>query len=277
MLQIDSVTFTGVTAQPAAMNGDFENWTSMTNYACDFWTLGSPAMGAKRTTDAHSGSYALELTTFADPRQGNAPNAGFAISGGPNFRGYPYTQTSDSLFFYYKYAPAVASDSAAVYVNVTKAGSFVGGMGLMLAPSATYKLVKAAFNCSATPDTISIQLSSSFSYPVTANCVGSDFKVDNLYLKSEPLLIREFATPPAMTLQPNPCNGIFHITTSTASAIQKVTIYNMCGNLIESKEYSHGNAALSEGFDISYLPEGMYLVQIQTAAGIVSKKVNKTN
>lgn len=278
MLQIDSVSFTGVTSQPANFNGDFEVWNPMTNYECSFWSSFSPPAGEKQTTDAHSGLYAMEVSTFPDVSKKNKPTAGFIVNGSSAYRGAPYTLQSDSLFFYYKYV-TVNPDTAFVSVFLVKAGSTVGTAFYPLYASSSYKHVKMAISSSIAPDTLIVQFISSASYPVRASCIGSDLKVDDVYLKSEPLFVKEWVSPSAISIQPNPSNGIFHIVTSglAPSSIQRVLIFNTRGSLVQSRGFPNANAMLSEQFDISNLSEGMYLVQIQTTSGIISKKITKTN
>jgi hypothetical protein len=278
MLQVDSVSFTGVTSQPAQLNGDFELWTPMTNDMLYGWQQSSPNATSKQTTDALSGNYALELVTIRD--LANNIDVGNVVSGGSNNRGNPYSTLSDTLIFSYKYVPGVVTDSAMIYVITSKNGSNVGHISKALGASASYKTVKLPIVSSQTPDTLAVSLVSTNLFPPTPACVGSDLKVDNMYLKSQPLFVREVVSNVVISLQPNPNNGVFTLITrglTGASAIEKVEIYDMCGSLVEQKLYPGGSASVSEEFDISRLNAGIYLVQISTNSGVICKKVSKTN
>src|SRR6185437_9691805 len=59
MLQIDSVSFTGVASQPLLMNGDFENWQNLTNNTLQNWNVQQQSNNNNvvnlQTTDAYLG------------------------------------------------------------------------------------------------------------------------------------------------------------------------------------------------------------------------------
>ncbi|MBS1635523.1 MAG: T9SS type A sorting domain-containing protein [Bacteroidetes bacterium] len=196
MLQLDSLSFTGITSQPAMLNGDFESWQTLSSYKLNGWSLGG---GYQRTTDVYSGSYALELQTSAPGFGDNSPRMGSAVDGisapGTTKGGYPFPNQVDTLFLYYKYLPADPTDSAAVYLNFKKNGVFNYGVNKYLGLSAVYKLAKIPINAPSQPDSLLIFLNSSRTYPTPANYIGSDFKIDNMYLKSQMLPVSSFTLP----------------------------------------------------------------------------------
>ncbi|MGZ4086579.1 MAG: PKD domain-containing protein, partial [Bacteroidia bacterium] len=194
-LQVDSVTFTGVTAQPANLNGSFESWQTLSDYDLVGWNLDN---AFQRTTDFYTGSYALELLTNPPGFGSNSVNGGQASTGqnngGPLYGGYPFSNLTDTLIFYYKYLPANPSDSANVSVLFKKNFTGTGGQGKNLGLSATYKKVKIVINQSTAPDTMVIQMNSS-RYPTLNSYVGADFKIDNMYLSSQMLPVSNFTAP----------------------------------------------------------------------------------
>jgi hypothetical protein len=273
MLQLDSVSFTGVSSQPVNFNGDFELWNPMVNYNLAGWGLSD--LG-KQTTDAFSGSYALELITNYDPYNGGNPYMAKAQTGTPNnhYGGYPYTNQNDTLVFYYKYAPASGSnDTANLSANIKKSGSGIGGMSVNLPPAASYTRVKVPLQVASVPDSLEIDIQSSKNYPVAVNKIGSDLKIDNMYLMSSPLGIKIAEINNAISVQPNPSNGVFNIsiTGSTPVKMEKIEIYDINGKLVETKAYSAGT--LSEAFDLSKLNAGTYNVNIISNGSLISKKV----
>ncbi|MDF2449921.1 MAG: hypothetical protein K0R26_2425 [Bacteroidota bacterium] len=205
MIQLDSIRFTGVSVQPSPLNGDFESWQSLTNSQIIGWNIsGNNEGNIYRTTDAYSGSYALELQTQPPSFGGGGLHAAQAITGkwthnGPPVGGLPYSNMIDTLVLYYKYLPADPIDSAAVSLMFTKNGSFVFGMQKRLKVSGGYTMFQYPISIpgSVTPDTLMISLASSSysSYPIPASFIGSDLKVDNLYLKSQKMPVANFNLP----------------------------------------------------------------------------------
>ncbi|HEX7413630.1 MAG TPA: T9SS type A sorting domain-containing protein [Bacteroidia bacterium] len=201
MLQIDSVSFTGVTAQPANLNGDFELWQLKTNTMANGWATNY----GNQTTDKYTGTYALELQTSAPgPMSGGGGiQSGQATTGkwsnsGPNQGGLPYTQQIDTLVFYYKYLPADPNDSASVYVNFKYNGIQFQNMGTFLLQASTYTKVMIPFDLThscCTPDTAIIGMSSSRRWPAPTSYIGSDLKIDNMYFISQKKPVSNFIAP----------------------------------------------------------------------------------
>ena len=276
MLQLDSISFTGVSSQPVNMNGDFELWNPMINYNLAGWLISDLS---KQTTDVYSGSYALELITNHDPNNGGNVYTAQATTGKHSgYGGYPYTNQQDTLVFYYKYAPASGSnDTASFSANVKKAGAGIGGMQINLLPAASYTMVKVPLQVSSVPDTLLIDIRSSKSYPVASNKVGSDLKIDNIYLMSSPLGIKIAELNNAISVQPNPNNGVFDISVkgSTSAKMEKIEIFDVNGKMVETKAYSAGTS--SENFDLSKLNAGTYSINIISNGSMVSKKVVVTH
>jgi len=195
MMQVDSIAFTGVNSQPALLNGSFENWVPFSDYKLNGWDLSGDF---QRTTDFYSGGYALELQTAGPSFGDNQIRVGRAMTGTPTnsttLGGTPFTNQIDTMVFYYKYLPADPVDSARVSVSFKKNGNFIGGWMKLLKIAASYTQVSVPFNVGQVPDTMIIFIESS-KWPVQASYIGSDLKIDNLYLKSQKLPISNFISP----------------------------------------------------------------------------------
>lgn len=204
MLQVDSINFTGVTSQPLAFNGDLENWQTITNSQIVGWKINGNNQNANyQTSDKFSGAYALELQTQPPSFGGGNVSAAYATTGrftnnGPPKGGLPFANQIDTLVFYYKYLPAVPSDSANISMYFTANGSFLWGYQKHLGVSGGYQMVQIPINVPVSaPDTMIINLaSSSYStYPLPTSFIGSDFKIDNMYLKSQKIPVANFSLP----------------------------------------------------------------------------------
>lgn len=204
MIQVDSLNFTGVASQPIAFNGDLENWQSITNSQVVSWRINGNNQNLNyRTTDKNSGTYALELQTQPPSFGGGNVSAAYATTGyftqsGPQKGGLPFSNQVDTLIFYYKYLPAHPTDSALISLSFSLNGANIGGVQKHLGVSGGYQMVQMPINIiMSTPDTMLITLaSSSYStYPLPAYFIGSDFKIDNMYLKSQKIPVANFSMP----------------------------------------------------------------------------------
>src|ERR1700752_1987713 len=186
MLQIDSVSFTGIATQPASLNGDFENWqTFSTAPTLNNWSI-SDSNTPNQTVDAFAGNFALELKTSAtnnahDTAYTSSATTGL-ISNNVTVGGYPYTTQVDAFKFHYKYTPADVNDSAMVLLQFKKAGvTFTGGAITILLPAAaSYTSVSIPTNLPQVPDSVMVFFSSSKSFTsLPMSYLGADLKVDN--------------------------------------------------------------------------------------------------
>ncbi len=203
MLQVDSISFTGVVSQPANFNGDLESWQSLSNSELVGWNLNGNNVGGNfRTTDAYSGTYAIELQTQNPSFGGGGTQSSMAISGqftnnGPPKGGLPYNLIKDTLVLFYKYLPADPNDSANINMSFSKNSLFVHGVQKYLHVAGGYQMVQIPFMLPSPADTVLINMSSSSysTYPIPSSYVGSDLKIDNMYFKSQKIPVANFNLP----------------------------------------------------------------------------------
>jgi hypothetical protein len=204
MLQIDSISFTGVTQQPAGFNGDLELWQPHITNSINGWNQDNGGNGVTQTTDKYTGTYAVELQTMGPSFGGNNQTepgnliTGMPVQNGSPTGGHPYTNQIDTLVFYYKYIPADPSDSASVSIYFSKNHAGIGGYRVPLGTAVgNYSKVTIPINLGSAPDSAMITLSSSSytTWPYPNSFVGSDFKVDNMYLTSQEKPVTNFSLP----------------------------------------------------------------------------------
>jgi hypothetical protein len=282
VLILDNVSFTGVTSQPALMNGDFETWDSQTIYRPATWFTQGESDGVNRTTDAKKGVYAIELKTYLGSNNSNMPVArqGQIATGyypkncGGNcteLGGHKFTIQVDTLAFWYKYAPAT-DDSAQVYLQFKKGGFPVNGVHKMLPASAEYKYFELPFNLWQAPDTVIVNLQSAGWYDTLVSSVGSTLIVDEVHFKSQPIL---YASLPAFiprdqfSVFPNPSAGKFRI--RNEAGIAQVIVYNMLGKQIFSKINS--TLEKQNEIDLTNYQKGVYFIEIYDGTKIHTKKI----
>ena len=110
------------------------------------------------------------------------------------------------------------------------------------------------------------------SVPAGLNTITKGDTANLFYIKTEypqALGLPENSKAQKLVLYPNPVTNVLNITTSEATIIEKVSLYNLTGQLIKSVE---GN---QKTVDMSDLSSGNYFVKIQTNQGVINKKVIK--
>ena len=272
LLLIDSVSFKGVNAQPALMNGDFELWQSHTISKPEYWYIGDRWHdGAINIiNDSYKGNYAVELITRPGENNGVPEARGTQISTGywdENCNcmagGYPFSNTIDTLELWYKYSPS-GNDSAVVAVLFKKSGSIVTGFEKILHASSSYQYVTIPFNISVPIDTAIVIISSSYWNNTELSFIGSKLIVDEVQFKSQPLctgILNNVDNKLNTYIYPNPSSGKFYINNLPENT-QNINIYNTYGQLV----FSLSNP-VNKYFeiDLTGFPKGIYFLNINNA------------
>jgi hypothetical protein len=281
MLELDSISLTGVASQPAELNGDFESWESQNVSSLPDWYVQGNGEGAgvAQTSDAEKGTYAAELTTFLG-NQNNLPIASAAqISTGfwncpqgggqcVEEGGYPFSNQIDTLAFYYKYTPS-GNDSAEVNLNFKSGGTQIWGTGMNLGASANYKYVEIPFNTQSAPDSVVVQFQSSSWQDTSLSFVGSDLKIDNVFFKSQALTgVKQLTKAGQINIYPNPSTtGKFNI--SNVNPDDLIRVFNVFGT---EQNITFVNENTSK-INLTNVADGVYFVQVQSRGAVTTQKV----
>lgn len=276
ILKLDSISFTGVSNQPTAMNGDFELWyQTQSPYLIAGWNEGVKQLpGVSKTTDAKAGQAALQLTTTLGDQDGT-PRAqpGYVSTGyydsGCNCQkgGKAYSIQKDTLAFWYKYAP-VLNDNAEVSLNFFKNGTSIAWESQTLTATPNYHYIEKPFQIGQVPDTVIVQIQSSLWANSAVKFVGSVLKIDNMYFKSK--LYTGFFNPTTngeVSILPNASSGKFQI--AHTGSVLSFDIYNTTGTKVQSISQQ------SDAIDITNATSGMYFVRIYLDNKIYVKKILK--
>ena len=193
-----NVSFTGVTSQPASLNGDFESWQNQTISKPQGWysQTGGNGNGISRTTDVEVGTYAIELQTVSAQNKNGTPraNSTFISTGywpqncNGNCKqqgGFPYSKMVDTLAFYYKYAPMHPQDSTWININFKKNGVQIVGRGMAIKAAANYTFATIPFKLSQYPDSVIIDIQSSNWKDTAISFIGANLKIDAIHFMSQ--------------------------------------------------------------------------------------------
>ncbi|MCE9538736.1 MAG: T9SS type A sorting domain-containing protein [Bacteroidetes bacterium] len=286
MLKLDSISFTGVSSQPALFNGDFETWQSTTiDKPTDWFSEGhsnSPSGGAYKTTDAKAGNSAIELITYEGERNNSPVAEGGKISTGwypDNCNnncyqqgGFPFSNQVDTLTFWYKHVPSTGSGTAEVRLHFKNNGNNIWGTGASLSASTNYQYMEIPFNVGQIPDTVIIDIESSEWQDSSLTFVGSNLKIDEIHFKSQPLTTVVFDRKNENTLHisPNPSKGKIQIE-AIGLDVQGMEVYNVLGEKIYSKA-DFKQQTLNE-IDLSGFQKGIYFIKISSEGKVFTKKI----
>lgn len=164
---IDDVNFdTG-----AAPHGDFEEWGRPVEYPNNYMMWGAYEVVVdcnttnplQKTTDAHSGSYAMKATTYSNPYWSGNQVVGQGTFGdliNNKETKFLFSQKTGTFRAWYKYIPTT-TDTASINVTFYKNGVGVGYVGKNLYAVSNYSGISIPFYCSEIPDSAQIRFNSS--------------------------------------------------------------------------------------------------------------------
>ncbi|HCS21360.1 MAG TPA: hypothetical protein DIW47_12505 [Bacteroidetes bacterium] len=274
-LQLDSISFTGVSSQPANLNGSFEEWVTTTYERPAIWNVESDdrSQPSFKSTDAYKGSYSVRLeTSVGENEQGTRTYPTTLSTGyypencGGNCieqGGYPFSNQNDTLVFWYKYTAAAGSKGVVSYV-VKKSGQVINGNWIELNASATYQKFEVPISASPAPDTLIVNFQSCRWEDSLVIQGGSILIVDEVQLKSAPLKTGLWTIKKTANIRvyPNPSKGIIQIDAAEENLTDGATfvVMNALGQEVHSVVLHGATNQLS----LTSLPSGAYYYVIRS-------------
>jgi len=252
-------------------NNGFETWATTPPApfeSAEGWA-GGPSIS--KSTNAHSGSFALQLQTavFTNPNNGETDTIpGNAFTGtpgmGPGMPGTPgfaFTSRPDSLTGWYTFSP-VGNDVNEIRVTFSRWDAIalqreeIANSFFSCNPSDIYTRFSfpIQYNSSNTPDTASIEIRSSNS-PMEVPVLGSILLVDDLeFTNADQTGFSHISTSPSFRIFPNPSDDFLNISGKNSGQIK---IINALGQTIELIQL---NANSITNISTSNYPNGIYFI-----------------
>jgi len=242
-----------------------------------------PTGAVTKTTAAHGGTYAANLTTQSLALLGGSPFPGVVVMGsklGPNLiGGAPFTTRPAQLQFYYQFTgPVTDSATAIVFVTNTVSGqpNLLGRGTQILAPTTgSYALASLpiAYTSSAAPDSVRIIFISGNARIPTA---GSSLKIDDVALVGTALATRaDAALQEKLTIAPNPStDGRFSLSAPDAPALASasLTVLDMTGRVVRQQPALTVPTTQRE-LNLSGLRAGIYLLRLDSKDGTLVRQL----
>jgi hypothetical protein len=262
-VRIDNVQLLNNSTPTTALpDSGFEMWSVVsTEIPNDWYTTNEMFAGigletATKTTDANSGTYALQLTTLQLPQGNEDTLRGFVSIGAIDFdnwmnpfSGVPYNASPTAFSGSYKYNGS-NGDEAVISLSLFTMGSEIFNVNKLINMNTSgYIDFTETLSYVGTPDEMRLVLYS-------GNNPGSLLKVDNLSLSGGNVGLDEFAKM-NITLYPNPVKDQLFI---NSNQIHSFTITDLAGNLILTGTQNSGVYSVNT----DQLSKGMYLFHLRT-------------
>jgi hypothetical protein len=274
IVYVDHFQFSNNDAFP---NGEFENWTMLSDMEPDNWTTlnyitttsGTPY--ATKTNDKHSGNWAIQIrnvTSFVGETIGYLTNGEF--QGFSSIGGLPVDQNPSLVSGYYKYTPigndiAQAAITSYYYDLEGDSAVILEQQMINLPPAAdyTYFEVPLLYNSDPMADTINI----SFAAGMMENGLtpGSKLFLDDIAIDYYPVSVKEQAmNDNGLIVYPNPARD--HINVMNKTAVFFSGIFRLYDNL-DREIYSISidiQPGTGSKVNLPGLEEGLYFYTIGT-------------
>ena len=267
-------------------NGDFANWTALTNYDMPAdWDNLNPMTASQNVFTClkgltkSTGNVYLKLVSDSVPGMGVAP--GIAVCGKLDpmtlkpKSGFSYTQRPTALTGQWQFmAQGTDPGFVAVYFskwnNSTKKREIIGsgvdtlkGMEMAWAPFS----VPITFSSQALPDSCIIFLSSSGPTPLQYSYLF----VDDLKFETTSGITENQTAANNFSYFPNPAHDILKLDLHSLKNVQSIQIVDIQGQVL----YSSNAISMSNEIDVSKLTPGMYFIDIKSESGLSIKKFDK--
>lgn len=227
----------------------------------------------KKTTEAHTGSYALLLQNVPDTN--TQKQSAMIMSGTANYLTQEYVTKfklntkPTSLDLYYKYLP-VNNDSFFIQISTFKNGDFVGdGTYSSKATQNTYAKISIPITYQDTnsiPDSANIIMYASSFMQVSE---GTKLYIDDLSFSNAASKVEDISTVDLPKLYPNPTQSELYIEMDKIGAA-KANIISLNGETMMQADISRSHNHI----DLSGLSNGIYVVQLVSEAGISNQKIS---
>lgn len=263
--RIDNVQLlNGTTAQPNLPDFSFENWSPQMVESADNWYSLNEILAsfdlenANKTTDANSGTYAIEMTTVGFAQQNDTIPS--FISFAPFLDGFgavPYVASPTTFSGSYKYAPT-GSDEATIEIYFTQDGLYIGNHTETLTAQANYTSFSSPLTIVGIPDSIFFVVSS-------GDSLGSVLKLDDLSFSGGNVGLAEFALM-NVSIYPNPTSSIVMIKTDGTYAFELV---NLTGEVVLSSVNLNG----AQEINVDGVIPGTYFVRLTNGTTTATHKL----
>lgn len=273
-IEIDNISLeysAGSTVPAALVNNSFENFYTEFVETPDMWWGMDPMIHpftgsayAVKSTNAHSGSSSIEITTTAYNLFAGIPSlvstgwydySNFSFHGGDPFIAQP-----DSLVGWYQYS-TLTTDTAYVWIEVWNQGTgTLADSALALFPANTWTYFSIPLDLTEAPDSMRLTLYS-------GDELGSELLIDDLDIVGGDLNVQEVKSEFSMLYYPNPANQQLFIEFNEADQLE---IVDVSGKVILNESIT-GKTNMT--IPTANWNNGLYFIRIKHDDSYTTKKL----
>ncbi len=265
--RIDQVElYNGAVLQTDLPNNGFETWTTQTLESADSWfsyneeLIGLGLNNANKTTDAHSGNFAMEMTAVESVVTQDVYTS--AIAMGPIFGGVtpvPYVASPTAFSGWFKFfSPFFNNDNATSVVEFFENGNLIGASIQTMDTCSGYTYFSYPLTIIGTPDSIEFSIYGGMQ-------VGSVLKLDDLSFSGGNVGLTEFAQM-NVSIYPNPASSEVMI---KAEGEYTIELVDLTGKVIMSQEKAVGIQVMN----VEQVIPGTYLVRLDNGTNLTIHKL----
>lgn len=254
-VRIDEVRlYNETTLLPLLPENGFEAWLPQSVENPDNWytwndyMAGTGVASAVKTTDARTGTYAIQLSTIYVPEYDDVIPAKIALTDlWESTYAVPYVASPTLFSGSYKFtASAVGSDEAIIELVFYKNGEYIGGEGIDVVPTTTYIDFSVPLILSDVPDSMNFNVFS-------GSNEGAVMVVDDLSISGGTVGVEQFEKS-GLSLYPNPAIDQLMI---KAAGVYEWQLLNTQGAVVTSGHMVSGVQTIATG----NLAAGTYFIQ----------------
>ncbi|UOQ78032.1 T9SS type A sorting domain-containing protein [Hymenobacter sp. 5516J-16] len=235
----------------------------------------------EKSTTVRQGTFAAELTNIDIGSTRPLVVPGVLVTGTPQGFGTPYTSRPARLQFWYRLTgPDARADSAFAGAlltrNVSGTTQLIASSELILPPAAAYTLVSQPFDYTPlgiSPDSMLIEIDSGIADELHE---GTVLLVDDIQLTGSITATRNPVTESALQVYPNPSTtGEFSLASLTDAALSTApfTVTDATGRVVLRQGKAPLSVARGRLVDLREQRSGVYLLQLETPDGLVTRKL----
>lgn len=224
-----------------------DNWFTTNEFFFDFSTL------VVKTTDAHSGNYAIELNSDLYPNGQMVMTSSISVGTldfqAPNTFSIPYNATPTQFSGYYK-TNATSTIDSSLQLAFYQGSTLLEYQQFSFTPQANYTLFTIPLNLTGTPDRVAFAIGSS-SEP------GTFLRIDDLVFSGGDVGIDEITTND-YSIYPNPATSQLIILSKNTS-LSDFEIIDASGKILRTGKIN----GLYTQVDVSDIASGSYFIQLK--------------
>lgn len=271
-IELDSLIFSDGIFYDSVPEGGFEYWMPVDTYdRVDEWVDNCHYNQKVKTTDRHSGNYALQLMSQYDPVINHVHAAHVWIEVPLDRIGADFPNDMDTLTGYYKYS-SPGPDRGAILVSCQDKDKKPIGNNIskIFTPTSTFTYFEIPLVLASKPEFIMVSIASSdYNAGVPNVTDSSTLIIDDLKLKNPPTGVGHIQpNQQQFTVYPNPVNSMLYLDLKqTTHEPVTIILYDLTGRIVADYKFDSDTNGIKL-IPVNSLIPGLYHFKILNGESI---------